>query len=322
MKEYVLALDLGGTNSVLGIVGRKGNIADTAAFKTQEYPSIDEYIDRCALEAEKLMHRTCGKDNIEAFGIGAPDVNYRKRTIENATNLPWKGIVPMAAMLEERLGIPVRMTNDAKAAALGEMLYGAAQGMKDFIMITLGTGVGSGIVVNGQLVYGCSSFAGELGHTTVRPENGRQCPCGRKGCLETYCSATGVARTAREKLAQTDRPSLLRQLDAGSITSKDVFDAAVRGDELAKEVFDFTGQLLGESCANFAAFSDPEAFIFFGGLAKAGDLLMKPLAEHYNRNVLENYRGNAKLLISKLKDSDAAILGAAAIGWTNDNTNQ
>lgn len=315
MKEYVLALDLGGTNSVLGLVDREGNILEVSSFRTQDYPQIEAYVERCTAEASALIARAGGREHICAFGIGAPDVNYWHRTIENATNLPWKGIVPLASLLEEALSVPVRITNDAKAAALGEMLYGAARGMKDFIMITLGTGVGSGIVVNGQLVYGKRSFAGELGHTSIRPENGRLCPCGRRGCLEAYCSATGVARTAVELLQQTDTPSLLRNYPAAELTSRDVYTAACQGDELANEVFRFTGELLGESLANFATFSDPEAFILFGGLSKAGDLLMKPLKEAYDRNVFENYRDTAQILVSGLKDADAAILGAAALAW-------
>lgn len=319
MKPYVLALDLGGTNSVLALVDQEGKIEKTDSFKTQAYPVLEDYVNCCAEVVEALCATVGGKDMIHAFGIGAPDVNYWAQTIENATNLPWKGIVPLAAKLEERLGIKVCMTNDAKVAALGEMKYGAARGMKDFIMLTLGTGVGSGIVVNGQLVYGKRSFAGELGHTSIRPENGRACPCGRKGCLETYCSATGVAQTARELLASgLYESSLLQSLQAEEITSKDVYDAAIQGDALANEVFAFTGQLLGESCADFATFSDPEAFIFFGGLTKAGDLLMDPLKKAYEATVFENYKGTAQFLVSSLKDAEAALLGAAALAWMED----
>ena len=320
MKPYVLALDLGGTNSVLAIVDKDGNIVCTESFKTQEYRILDDYVKQSVCVAEKLCAQVGGKDLVKAFGIGAPDVNYWAQTIENATNLPWKGVVPLAAMLEEQLGMKVYMTNDAKAAALGEMRYGSAKGMKDFIMLTLGTGVGSGIVVNGQLVYGKNSFAGELGHTSIRPENGRSCPCGRKGCLEIYCSATGVAETAREFLASGRyTESLLQVMDAEEITSKDVYEAAIKGDKLANEVFEFTGQLLGESCANFATFSDPEAFIFFGGLTKAGDLLMRPIVKAYNENVFENYKGTAQFLVSSLKDAEAALLGASALAWMAEN---
>ena len=315
MKPYVLALDLGGTNSVLGIVDQSGKIVCTDSFKTQAYPELDDYVEQCALVAEGLCAQVGGKEQIEALGIGAPDVNYWDQTIENATNLPWKGVVPLASKLEARLGIRVRMTNDAKAAALGEMLYGAAKGMKDFIMLTLGTGVGSGIVVNGQLVYGKRSFAGELGHTSIRPENGRPCPCGRKGCLETYCSATGVARTAREFLVARSEPSLLREIPAEEIVSKDVYDAAVKGDKLAQEIFEFTGTILGEALADFIAFSSPEAIVLFGGLAKSGDYIMNPIQKAMDETVMKIYKGKTKLLVSELKDADAAVLGASALGW-------
>ena len=218
-------------------------------------------------------------------------------------------------MFEERLGIPAALTNDANAAAIGEMTYGAARGMKDFIMITLGTGVGSGIVINGQMVYGHDGFAGELGHTIIRRENGRLCGCGRHGCLETYCSATGVARSAREFLTARTEPSLLRSIPAENITSKDVYDAAVQGDKLAQDIFEYTGTILGEAIADFIAFSSPEAIILFGGLAKSGDYIFKPIQKAIDANVLNIFKGKAKLLVSELKDSDAAVLGASALGW-------
>ena len=220
----------------------------------------------------------------------------------------------MAALFEEKLGIPTALTNDANAAAIGEMTYGAARGLKDFIMITLGTGVGSGIVINGQLVYGHDGFAGELGHVVVDPE-GRQCGCGRKGCLETYCSATGVARTAREFLVKRSEPSLLRDIPAEEIQSKDVYDAAVKGDQLALDIFAFTGEVLGKALANFIAFSSPEAIVLFGGLAKSGDYIMKPIQKALDENILKIYAGKTKLLLSQLKDADAAVLGASALGW-------
>lgn len=316
MKEYVLALDLGGTNSVLGLVDKEGKILNRSSFKTGDHPTIEGYVAQCAESARALIAQVGGPEAVKAFGIGAPDVNYWSQTIENATNLPWKGIVPLAALLEKELNLPVHMTNDAKAAALGEMQYGAAKGMKDFIMITLGTGVGSGIVVNGKLVYGKRSFAGELGHAAVRPETGRDCPCGRRGCVEAYCSATGVVRTARELLEQSEEDSLLRNLPSDQLTSKAIYDAAIQGDRLANRIFEFTGSLLGEACADFATFSDPEAFIFFGGLTKAGDLLMKPLVQTYERMVFDNYKGTARFLLSGLSDADAALLGAAALAWT------
>jgi len=262
-----------------------------------------------------MIEKVGGIEKIKGFGIGAPNGNYYNGTIEHAPNLPWKGIVPMANMFKTKLGIPVALTNDANAAAIGEMTYGAARGMKNFIVITLGTGVGSGIVINGQLVYGCDGFAGELGHVIMRREDGRLCGCGRKGCLETYCSATGVARTAREILTKDSTPSLLRDLNPEEITSKDVYDAAVKGDAIALKIFDFTGKILGEALADFTAFSSPEAFIFFGGLTKSGEYIMDPIKDSYNENVMPIFKGKAKMLVSELKDSDAAVLGASALGW-------
>ena len=317
LKPYVIGLDLGGTNSVFGIVDSRGEIKATTAIKTQGYDKVEDYVDACVTALEPIIEQVGGIGMIKAMGIGAPNGNYYNGTIEFAPNLSWghDGIVPLAAMFNERLGIPVALTNDANAAAIGEMIYGVARGMKNFIVITLGTGVGSGIVINGQLVYGCDGFAGELGHVIVRRENGRPCGCGRKGCLETYCSATGVARTARELLTTTTEPSILRELDPENITSLDVAIAAGKGDKLANEIYEFTGRLLGEACADFAAFSSPEAFIFFGGMTKAGDLIMKPIEKAYDENVLKIFKGKAKFLVSGLEGSSAAVLGASAVGW-------
>ena len=319
MKPYVIGLDLGGTNSVFGIVDTRGDIKATTAIKTGGFDTADAYVDACVDALQVIIEQCGGLEKIKAMGIGAPNANYYKGTIEFAPNLPWahNGVVPLAQMFSERLGgMPVAMTNDANAAAVGEMVYGVARGMKNFIVITLGTGVGSGIVVNGQLLYGHDGFAGELGHVTmVRGEEGRMCGCGRKGCLETYCSATGVARTAREMLSKSDRPSLLRDMKPEDITSLDVSIAAAKGDELANEIYQFTGKMLGEACADFAAFSSPEAFIFFGGMVKAGDLIMKPIREAYEAHVMPVYRGKAQFLVSGLDGASAAVLGASAIGW-------
>ena len=317
LKPYVIGLDLGGTNSVFGIVDSRGEIKATTAIKTQAYDKVEAYVDACVTALEPVIEQVGGIEKIKAMGIGAPNGNYYKGTIEFAPNLSWghSGIVPLADMFKERLGIPVALTNDANAAAIGEMIYGVARNMKNFIVITLGTGVGSGIVINGQVVYGCDGFAGELGHVIVRRENGRPCGCGRKGCLEAYCSATGVARTARELLSTTEQPSLLRELNPEEITSLDVSIAAGKGDKLANEIYEFTGHMLGEACADFAAFSSPEAFIFFGGMTKAGDLIMKPIEEAYNQNVLKIFKGKAKFLVSGLEGSSAAVLGASAVGW-------
>ena len=318
-RPYVIGLDLGGTNAVFGIVDRNANIVAQTSVKTQDYSTVEDFVDACMHSLNKIIDETGGIGNIYAMGIGAPNANYRKGTIEKAPNLVWaKGIVvPLAKMFSDRLGLKVAMTNDANAAALGEMIYGVAKGMRDFIVVTLGTGVGSGIVVDGNLLYGHDGFAGELGHVTmVRGDEGRLCGCGRKGCLEAYCSATGVARTAREFLQRDTRPSLLRSVDPNKIESYDVYKAAVQGDAIALEIFEFTGKMLGEACADFAAFSSPEAFVFFGGLTKAGDYLMKPIRESYEKHVMPIYKGKAKILVSTLDGAGAAVLGAAALGWS------
>ena len=314
-KPYVVGMDIGGTNTVFGIVDQRGNVLATDSVKTQSYAKIEEYVEAVTSKLLPLIESVGGVEKIKGMGVGAPNGNYYNGTIEFAPNLPWKGVIPLAALFEEKIGVPTALTNDANAAAIGEMTYGAARGMKDFIMITLGTGVGSGIVINGQLVYGHDGFAGELGHVVVRRENGRACGCGRKGCLETYCSATGVARTAREFLVARPEPSLLREIPAEEIVSKDVYDAAVKGDKLALDIFEFTGRILGEALSDFIAFSSPEAIVLFGGLAKSGDYIMKPIKKALDENVLKIYEGKTKLLVSELKDADAAVLGASALGW-------
>lgn len=315
-KPYVIGLDLGGTNSVFGIVDRRGTIVATTSVKTQEQNDVEVYVDNCCTALKKIIEEVGGIEKIQAMGIGAPNANYYTGIIDNPANLPWKGEIPLAKMFSDRLGIPVALTNDANAAAIGEMAYGAAKGMKNFIMITLGTGVGSGIVVNGQVVYGSDGFAGELGHVIVdKSSEARSCGCGRKGCLETYCSATGVARTAKMIVSSSERPTLLRNIPLDEITSKDVAIAAGQGDEVAKEIFEYTGKILGEACADFAAFSSPEAFIFFGGLTKAGDLLMDPIKKAYDENVLFLYKNKAQMIVSELDDAGAAVLGASALGW-------
>ena len=318
MKPYVIGLDLGGTNSVFGIVDSRGEIKATTAIKTQGYDKVEDYVDACVDALQVIIDQVGGIEKIKAMGIGAPNGNFYNGTIEFAPNLAWahNGVVPLAKLFSERLNdIPVGLTNDANAAAIGEMIYGVARGMKNFIVITLGTGVGSGIVVNGQLLYGSDGFAVELGHVTMVREGGRTCGCGRTGCLEAYCSATGVARTARELLATTQEPSLLREMDPEKITSLDVSIAAGKGDRLAKEIYEFTGHMLGEACADFAAFSSPEAFIFFGGMTKAGNLIMDPIKRSYDEHVLKVFKGKAKFLVSGLDGASAAVLGASAIGW-------
>ncbi|KGN73866.1 glucokinase [Porphyromonas macacae] len=318
-QPYVIGIDLGGTNTVFGVVDARGNVVVSASIKTGTHNDINKYLDDLIVGLTMLIEQVGGKEKIRGIGVGAPNGNYFTGSIEFAPNLPWSGKIPLAKLISERIGIPVALTNDANAAAIGEMTYGAARGMKDFIVITLGTGVGSGIVVNGNLVYGHDGFAGELGHMIVR-RNGRKCGCGREGCLETYCSATGVARTAREYLSIRSDESSLRSLEPEKITSKDVYDAAINGDPMALEIFEATGKVLGEACADFITFSSPEAIILFGGLTKAGDLLMNPIRHHMEKNVLNIYKGKTKLLISQLKESDAAILGASALGWEAKET--
>lgn len=318
-KPFVIGLDLGGTNSVFGIVDQRGQVLATNSIKTQAYKNVEDFVDAGIEALKPIVAKVGGLAQIKAMGIGAPNGNYYSGTIEFAPNLPWghDGVVPLAKMFSDKLeGLPVALTNDANAAAIGEMQYGVARGMKNFIMITLGTGVGSGIVINGQVVYGCDGFAGELGHVTmVRGEEGRLCGCGRKGCLETYCSATGVARTAREFLQKSAEPSMLREINPDEITSLDVAIAAGKGDKMALEIFEFTGEMLGAACADFASFSSPEAFVFFGGLTKAGDLIMNPIKKSYEKHVMKIFNDKAKFLVSSLDDAAAAVLGASAIGW-------
>lgn len=314
-KSLVIGLDLGGTNSVFGVVDSQGEIIATTSIKTQAYPSVDQYIMESVKTIKQIAEQVGGMEKIRAMGIGAPCGNYYKGTIEHAANLVWaKGIVPLANMFVNELGIPVVVTNDAKAAAMGEMKYGVAVGMNNFVELTLGTGVGSGIVANGQLIYGFDGFAGELGHMIVEPD-GRPCGCGRKGCLETYCSATGVVRTAIAMLEESPEATSLRDIATDKLTSYEVYKAAMAGDTMAQEVFKQTGRRIGIACANIATFLSPEAFIFFGGLAQAGELLLRPIEEAYNENVLSLYKGKARFLMSGLDGAKAAILGASAIAW-------
>jgi glucokinase len=316
-KPYVVGIDIGATTAKIGLVDMRGNVLLQTAIRSNDTADAQLFIDRLCDAVRQLVEPKYSLDEVRGIGIGAPNANFYKGTIENAVNLTWGGqqIIPFSELVTASIGLPVRITNDANAAAVGEMTYGAARGMKNFIMITLGTGVGSGIVVNGSLLYGHDGFAGELGHVTMIRNNGRLCGCGKTGCLEAYASATGVARTARELLETTDRQSLLRNIPLEDISSKDVFEAAQQGDVLACEIFEFTGKMLGEALADFVAFSSPEAIVLFGGLTKAGDLIMKPVVESMNANVMPIWRNKIKVLLSQLKESDAAILGASALAW-------
>ncbi len=313
--KYVIGIDLGGTNTVIGLVDVKGNIIAKDAVKTQAYTEIEEYTDAVSNVIKKLIQENGCEGQVEGVGIGAPMANYYTGEIVNAANLPWKGIVPLGWLIEQKTGLTTKVTNDANAAAIGEMKYGVAQGMNDFIVITLGTGVGSGVVAGGKLIYGHDGFAGELGHVTAPVLEGRSCGCGRMDCLETYASATGIVRTARIWLETRSDASVLRSIESEKLTSKMLYDAAVQGDALAKEIFEFTGEVLGEAFCNFIAFSAPEAIILFGGLANAGELLLEPIRRKMNEDVVFLWKDKVKVLKSSLPGADAAVLGASALGW-------
>lgn len=312
-QPYVVGIDIGGTNTVFGLVDTRGTVVASSSIKTAAYPEFDQYINALHEAIGQLIASHHAEGQVHGIGVGAPNANYYTGKIEYAPNLIWKGELPLAKALATKFNLPVLITNDANAAAIGEMTYGVARGMKDFIMITLGTGVGGGVVSNGNMIYGFDGMAGELGHIIAR-RNGRLCGCGRNGCLETYCSATGVVRTAYEFLeARPDEETLLR--GRNDLTSKDIYDAAVAGDKMAKDVFDYTGKILGEMLADYVAFTSPEAIIIFGGLTKSGELLMKPLRESFEANNMPIHRGKVKILLSELKEADAAVLGASALGW-------
>ncbi len=313
-SSFVVGIDVGGQTSKIGVVDARGTVLAQTVIRTDTYDQVEPYIAELAEAVKKLIKESGTEGKVRGVGVGAPNGNYYTGTIENAPNLLWgRQKVEFAKLLTEALELPVALTNDANAAAVGEMTYGAARGMKNFIMITLGTGVGSGIVINGEVVYGHDGFAGELGHTIAVRNNGRTCGCGRTGCLETYCSATGVARTAREWLELSDEPSVLRSLD--TIASKDVYEAAKEGDKLALKIFEFTGKILGRSFADFIAFSAPEAIVLFGGLARSKEFLLEPMETAMNENVLNLWKNKVKIVFSQLKESDAAILGASALAW-------
>ena len=317
-KQFVVGIDIGGQTSKLGVVDARGDVLAQTIIRTDTFGAdADAYVAALA-EAVKVCIAQAGKTpaEIRGIGVGVPNGNYYTGEVAFAPNLAWAAdkSVFLAKMLSEAMGgMPVSLTNDANAAAVGEMTYGAARGMKNFIMITLGTGVGSGIVVDGKVLYGHDGFAGELGHTSVMRNNGRLCGCGKTGCLEAYCSAIGIARTAREWLEASGQPTPLRDLD--NITSKDIYDAAKQGDNFALRLFDYTGTLLGRSFADFIAFSAPEAIVLFGGLARAKEFLYEPMLKAMNENVLKIWKGKVKIVFSQLKESDAAILGASALAW-------
>ena len=312
MKQQVtIGIDIGGTNTKIGVVDPDGKILAHSKLLTTEYPKIAAFVEALDRAIKDLLEKS-GFVELAAIGIGAPNGNYHKGTIEQAPNLAWKGVVPLCDMLSKYYPVPVVLTNDANAAALGEMIYGGAKGMKNFIILTLGTGLGSGIVINGELVYGKTGFAGEMGHLTMEPF-GRECGCGREGCLETYVSATGIVKTVQELFAERRDPSPLRKIPFDNLTSKMIADAADKGDQIALAAFDQTAEMLGTAINNAAAFCSPEAIFLFGGLAQSGDLLLDPLNRYVDENIMGYYRRSFKIIRSKLKEADAAILGASAL---------
>ena len=316
MADYAIGIDIGGTNTKFGVVDRNGHILDQDRTLTNAHESVQEYIEDLYEKIRPMIDSAGGIDKFAGIGVGAPNGNYYTGNIEYAANLKWQGIIPFASMMATRFGMRVKLTNDANAAAMGEMMYGAARGMKHFITITLGTGVGSGIVIDGKIVLGHDGFAGELGHTIIRPGGRVHKGTGIHGSLEAYASATGMRETALEMLTQhPETPSLMRTYKSEDITSQVVYDAAVKGDKIAQEIFEFTGQLLGEALANFIMFSSPEAIVLFGGVTKAGDMLLNPTRQAMEANLVQVFKNKVKLMFSELKEADAAILGASALIW-------
>lgn len=312
--RVALGIDIGGTNTKFGVVNHRGEVLEKGSLKTDEYEKVEDFIDALYLQISPLIEKYGADKNFDGIGVGVPNGNYYTGTVEQAPNLPWKGVIPFAEMMQDKFNMDCTITNDANAAALGEMLFGAARGMKDFIMITLGTGVGSGIVANGNVIYGHDGFAGELGHSIVKPGGRKHWSTGSEGSLEAYASATGIAISAKKMRAEFPS-SMLNQYPEEAINSKTVYECAIKGDPIAIEVFRYTGQKLGEALANFVMFSSPEAILLFGGVIKAGDFILKPAKLHMERNLLPIFRDKVRLVFSELPEADAAILGASALVW-------
>jgi glucokinase len=314
MKDFAIGIDVGGTTTKFGIVDMDGNILAQDRIPSNKHDEVDEFMEDLYEKLQPMIDAVGGKDRIIGIGMGAPNGNFYTGTIEYAPNLKWKGIIPIADIMYKKFGIPTKLTNDANAAAMGEYLFGCTKNIRHFITITLGTGVGSGVIIDGKILLGHDGFAGELGHTIIRP-GGRLHPgTGMRGSLESYASATGVRDTAIELLMQhPEKESLLRDYSLNELTSENVYDCALRGDAVANEIFEFTGQILGESLANFIMFSSPEAIVLFGGLTKAGNLLLNPTRKHMEANLLPIFQNKVKLLFSELKEADAAILGASSL---------
>ncbi|HPA87186.1 MAG TPA: ROK family protein [Bacteroidales bacterium] len=311
MKKVVAGVDIGGTNTVFGIVDNEGKVLAEGHLKTTDYPVVTDFVKAFSAALKKLI---ATKKDIEltGIGIGAPDANFHRGTIEHAPNLAWKGIVPLADMVRKEMKVPVVLTNDANAAAMGEMVFGGAKGMKDFVVLTLGTGLGSGIVVDGKLVYGHTGFAGEVGHMTVVP-NGRVCGCGRKGCFEAYASATGLVKTVSLMISEMRDESSLRDLPPAKLTSKAIAEAAAKGDPIAVKAMEYTAEKLGFGIVNTIVFTSPEAIFLFGGLAQAGEMLFKPVREYLKKNNYVLFKNTVKILPSGISESNGAVLGAAAL---------
>ena len=314
MSEIAIGIDIGGTNSRFGVVTDSGEVLQEDRFPTKEYPKAENFVEALSDKIKKVLEEF--KDyTFKGIGVGAPNGNYFSGTIEQAPNLTWKGVVPLVDLFKKYFDIPVVLTNDANAAAIGEMMFGGAKNMKNFILITLGTGLGSGIVVNGDLVYGHDGFAGEMGHIFVYPESGRMCGCGRRGCLETYASAQGIKRTMFELMANETEESKLRDISFSEMTSEHIYEAAKGGDALAQKAFEITGEYLGVKLADAVAFNSPEAIFLYGGLSKSGDMILKPTRKYFDKHVLNVYKGKTSIQFSELKEKHGAILGAAALVW-------
>lgn len=315
-NEFAIGIDIGGTNTKYGLVNHRGEILQKGDIRTDAFPKVEDFVDALYEVLTPIIKEKVDDGKVKGIGVGAPNGNFYTGTIEYAPNLLWEGIVPVTKLMAAKFGLPSALTNDANAAAVGEMNYGAARGMRDFIMITLGTGVGSGIVANGQLILGHDGFAGELGHTVIRPGGRKHWSTKLDGSLEAYCSATGITMTARELMEQNpDTASIMRKYKDEELDSKCIFECAEKGDELALKTYQFTGQILGEALANFIMFSSPQAIVLFGGVIKAGDYIMNPTKEHMEKNLLPIFQDKVKLVFSELKEADAAILGASALVW-------
>lgn len=311
MTKLAIGIDIGGTSSKFGFADREGNIIAQSRIKTQSFSDFKAFIEqlKCQLEELHPLNEAIG------IGIGAPNANFYKGTIEYPPNLPWRGISPFVEEIEKVFGLKCAITNDANVAALGEMVYGKAKNMHDFLVLTVGTGLGSGIIINGNLVYGKHGFAGELGHTLVNA-NGRHCRCGKKGCLETYVSATGIRRTVYKLLADYTDDSVLRSISFDNLSTRTITEAAASGDKIAIKAFEYTGRILGMKLSDFIVHTDPEAIFLLGGLSKAGDYLFRPAQENMEKHLMPLFlEKKIRLQPSGLKNDNAPILGASSLVW-------